>query len=186
MHHVHRVLPLPHMQARQSAPCAADGIERAARQPLKRLHSRELLTDDLGGLFWRTLGEVHQRQAAQREGHPRRAIAVPNVSELERAAAQVTDDAVRLVNRAYYAKRRQFCFPLATQELDFAPKHAFRAIEEFRSVRRVAHSGRRDAAHVLYPHRVAENAKALKRGHRLDDALLRQKPGHRDAFAETA
>jgi len=52
------------MKARESAPSAANGIERPARQPLKRLHLGELLTDDLGGLFRRSLRKVHQRQAA--------------------------------------------------------------------------------------------------------------------------
>ena len=174
------------MQTGQSPPGAANRIERSPDQSLQHLDGRERLSDDLGRLFRRALRKVHQRQAPERQRNPGRALAILHVRQFERAAAEIADDAVRVVNRAHDAKRRQPRFLLTAQELDSAPKRALRAIQKLRPIRCVAHCSRRQAPDVMDPHRVAKNAKALKRGQRLGYGVLLQEPGHRHASAETA
>ena len=127
MHYVHRILPLPHMQARKSTPSAADGIERPPGA-LEGLSPRELLTDNLGGLFRRSLRKVHQRRPPSGRLTPGLALLVRESREARVSRRPIPDKAIRFVIRSYDAKGRQSCFPLAAQQLDFTIEQVFRAI----------------------------------------------------------
>ena len=96
LHDVERIAGLPHVQPRERAPGAADGVEGAPAAVLQQLGAAERLLDDLLGLLERFLGNVLQRQAAERQRDAGLDAVVVDIGELERAAAEIADDAVRL------------------------------------------------------------------------------------------
>jgi hypothetical protein len=62
--------------------------------------------DDAFGALQRFLGCVLQRQASERQGHAAMKAVAAHVDQFQRAAAEVADDAVRLVNAGNNAERR--------------------------------------------------------------------------------
>jgi len=97
VHDVQRIAGLPHVQASERAPGAADGKKRAPFAGLEQIDVLEGLPDDLLCLLHRLGGNILQREAAQRQRdagfHP---VAV-HLGELEGAAAEITRNPVRLV-----------------------------------------------------------------------------------------
>ena len=188
VHDVHRVLSLAHMQPRQRAPRPADGVERAPGRDCSSLTFDSASRTIFAAFF----GDRSERSISERPPsgrvNPAPASPSPTSVNFERSAAQIADDSVRLVNRADDPERRESGFLLAAEQLDLAADGALRECEKLRSVRGVAHRGGRDAANVADPHGVAKNAKPLKRGERLGDAVFGQEPGwwRRPSPARTA
>ena len=106
MHDVERIAGLPHVKARQSAPGAADRVERAVLPVVQHVEVLESLLDEFFGLFQRFAGDVLQGQAAQRQCHAAAHACAVNIDKFERSAAKIADDAVRLVNAGDDARVR--------------------------------------------------------------------------------
>ena len=177
MHHIERILPLTHMQARQRAPSPADRVKRAPGEIVERLRLGQGLANDAHRLFGRALGDIHQRQAAQRQRDAAPHLALLDVDQFERTAAEVADDAVRLEDRAEHALRRQLRLALPIEQLDPAADRALGKLEKLRAVGGVAHGGGGDGGDVLDAHRAAKHLEALQRGQSLGDGIVGQESG---------
>ena len=105
VHDMQRIAGLPHVQARQRPPSAADGIERAALAVLQQTRTARARSDDLLRLLDRFRRDVLQSQAAERQRHARLDAVAVNFGQLERAAAEIADDAVGLVEAGDDAER---------------------------------------------------------------------------------
>ena len=95
-----------------------------------------------------------------------------HVGQFERAAAEIADDAVGLVNAGDDSERRELCFAPARQHRDRDPAHLFGLDDEGRAVVGVPAGGRRDRPDLAYPHGVAKRAEAHQRLERLFDGVL--------------
>src|SRR4029077_10370517 len=99
-------------------------------------------------------------QRAERQRYTPADPVAADVDQLERAAAEVADDAVRLVNTGDDAERRQMRLARAGQDLDFHPADLFGLGDELGAVRGVAAGrccDRMDAADLHDP---AQRAKS--------------------------
>src|SRR6185369_11096287 len=129
------------MQPRQRAPGAADGVKCA---PFARFQQRQLIEgslDDLLGFFERAPGQVLQREAAERQRDPAADARAVYVDQFERAAAEIADDAVRLVDAGDDAERRELRLAAAGEDGDLGAADALRFGDEGLPVARVAAGG---------------------------------------------
>jgi hypothetical protein len=78
-----------------------------------------------------------------------------NINELERAAAEVADHAVRLVHAGDHAEGGQFRLARTGEHLDLYPDGALGKLDEAAAVLGVAAGGRGDRYQLLHAHRVA-------------------------------
>ena len=130
--------------------------------------------------------EILQRQAAERQRHAAADAVAVDVDQFERAAAEIADDAVGIVDAGDDAERRQFCLARARQDLNLGAADALGLGDEIGTVGGVAAGGggdRVDAADLLDP---AQRAKAPQRGQRLGDRVGRQQAGALHLAAEPA
>ena len=130
---------------------------------------------------------VHQREAAERQSHALAEIVALHVDQLQRAAAEIADDAVRLDGwptrrRAPTAPPRA-CPDSRTMSRPMASRAASR---KDGAILRVARGRGGDDLDVAHAHHLAQRAIAAQRLQRLVDALLRQSAGRDDALAEAA
>src|ERR1039457_7151152 len=86
-------------------------------------------------------GDVLQGQAAKRQRHAAVHARAVHVDQLERAAAEVADDAVRLVDTGNDAERGEIGFAFARQNRDRRAADARRLVDEGAGVARVAGGG---------------------------------------------
>ena len=108
------------------------------------------------------------------------------VDQLQRAAAEIADDAVGVVNAGHDAECGQLCLARARQDLNRYAADAFGLGDEIGTVAGVAAGGGRDridAAYLLYP---AERAKTPQRRERLCDGIGRQEAGALNLAAKPA
>src|SRR3954471_7071427 len=84
-----------HMQPRQSPPRAADRVEAASVQLAKLRRPRERFAHDALGFLKRPSRQVLQGKAAKLEGHALPDLCADNIDELQAAAAEIADHAVR-------------------------------------------------------------------------------------------
>ena len=182
----HRVLALAHVQARQRAPGAADGVESPASEIVEQLRLLQRVARDLGRLLRRAIGKLEQRQAAERQGDAAPDLAAGDVGKLERAAAEVADHAVGGPDRRRHAQAGELRFARAGEQVDLATDRPLRQLEELWTVGGVAHRRRRQRAQVGDAHRPAQDAEALQRPQRLGRRVLGKKAGRRDAATEPA
>ena len=108
-----------------------------------------------------------------------------HVDQLQRAAAEVADDAVRLVHAGDHPERGQIGLARAGEDLDRSAADALGLPDEGVAIARIAASGgsdRPDAAHVQ---NVAQSAEAPQRIERGVDGVLRQQAGGLHLAAET-
>ena len=99
VHDVERIAGLPHVQPCERAPSPSDGVEDAALAVLEQTGLLERGPDDLLRLLDRLRRDVLQGETPERQ---RQAALDPlplDLGEFERAAAEVADDAIRLVSR---------------------------------------------------------------------------------------
>ena len=137
------------------------------------------------GLLDRLAGEVLQGQAAERQRQAVLDARAFDVDQFERAAAEIADNAVRLVDAGNDAERGELRFALARQNFDLGAADAFGLGDESAAVLRVAAGGggdRPDFADVLD---VAQRLEADQRGQRRVDGVLRQQAGGLHLAAET-
>jgi len=83
VHDVKRIAGLPHVKARQGAPCAADRIKRAVLPIVQHVEVLEGLLDEFFGLFQRLAGDVLQGQAAQWQCHAAAHARAMNINKLK-------------------------------------------------------------------------------------------------------
>ncbi len=184
VHDMERIAGLPHVEAGERAPGAADRVEGAALARAEHVEILKGILDDSFGLLDRLAGDVLQRQAAERQrelGAHARAV---HVDQFERAAAQVADDAVRLVHAGDHTERGQIGLALARQNLDRRAADALGLANEGVPVARVAAGGGGDRPDLAHMQNVAERAEAAQRIERGIDGVLRQQAGGLHLAAE--
>ena len=167
VHHVQRIAGLPHVQARQRAPGAADRVEGAVGAGLEQLGVAERLAHQLLGLLDRLLGHVLQRQPAERQRDAGVDLVAVDFGELQRAAAEVADQTIRPMKSAHDAERAQLGLALAGNDLDLGAADALRLGDEGLAVLGVATGGGRHHPQRADLHAVAQHAEALERTERL-------------------
>ena len=118
VHHLERIAALDDVDARQRAPGAADRIEGAAAAGLELRDAGNLGLDDALGALQRFVRGILQGKAAERQRHAAVHAVFPDIDQFERAAAEVADDAVGIVDARHHAERRQFCLARAGEDFD--------------------------------------------------------------------
>ncbi len=107
-----------------------------------------------------------------------------HVGQLERAAAEVADDAVGLVEARHHAERGQFRLALAGKNVDLGAADALGLGDEGLAVLGVAAGRGRDRPDLRHVHAVAQGAKAPQRRQRLLDRVGGQQAGRLHLAAE--
>ena len=179
-----RIAGLPHVQARERAPGAADGVEGAVGAGLEQLRVAERLAHQLLGLLDRLLGDVLQRQPAERQRDAGVDLVAVDFGQLQRAAAEIADDAVGPVEPAHDAERAQLGLALAGNDLDLGAADALGFGDEGLAVLGVAAGGGRHHPQRADLHAVAQHAEALERAERLFHSVGGEQPGRLHLAAE--
>ena len=186
MHDVERIAGLPHVQPGERAPGAADGVERAPAAVLQQLRAAERLLDDLLGLLERFLGNILQRQAAERQRDAGLDAMVVDIGELERAAAEIAHDAVRPMKAGHDPERAQLGLALAGDQRDLGAADALGVGDEGLAVGGVAAGRGRQHVELRHLDALAQHAKPAQRGERLVHRVGGQQPGRLHLAAEPA
>src|SRR5262249_60003537 len=171
VHDVERIAGLPHVQPRERAPSPSDGVESAALAVLEQAGVLERRPDDLFRLLDRLRRNVLQRETPERQRQTALDPLPLDLGEFERAAAEVTDDAIRFVEARYDAERRQLSLALAGQNIDLGAADALGFGDESLAVLGIAAGGGRDRPERGDLHAVAQGAKAPQRRERLLDGI---------------
>ena len=167
VHHVQRIAGLPHVQARQRPPRAADRIEGAVLAPPEHRQAAECFFDEFFRLLDRLCRNIRQRQAAER---PRQALArarAADVDQLQRTAAEIADDAIGAVHAGNHAERGELGLLRAREHLDVGTYGALGELDESAPVLGVAAGGRGDGVDFLHAHGLTQRAEALERRKRV-------------------
>ena len=185
VHDVERIAGLPHVQPRQRAPGAADGIECAALALAENVEALEGIGDQLLGLLDRLAGQVLQGQAAERQRQTVPHAGTVHVDQFERAAAKIADNAVRLVDTGDDAERGEMRLALARQDFDFGATDALGLGDEGTAVPGIAAGGGGDRPNLGDVLNVAQGAEPYQSRERGIDGFLRQEAGGLHLTAET-
>ncbi len=118
VHDVERIAGLPHVQPRQRAPGATNRVEGAALPIVQHVEVFERRFNDFLGFFKRLAGDVLQGQAAERQRHAAAHARAVHVDQFERAAAEIADDAVRLMDAGHDAERGEMGLAFTRQNGD--------------------------------------------------------------------
>jgi len=186
VHHAQGITALDDVDPGQRTPGPADRIEGAATAGLEAGNPGQFVLDDAFGAFERFVRQVLQRQAAERQRDAAANLVAAHVDQFERAAAEIADDTVGLVNARDDAKRRQLGFARAGQDFDRNAADAFGLGDEIRPVGGVAARGGGDRINPPDPLHLAQRAKAAQRRQRLGDRVGRQQAGALHLAAEAA
>ena len=187
VHDMERITASGLMQPGQGPPRAADGVEGAPAQGIElRLGLSQVLPRDLARALGRVLGEILQRQPAQRHGHALADGGAVDVDEFERAAAEIADHAVGGVESGDDAERRQLGLAPAGEEFDRSAAGGLGVPEELGPVGRVARGGGGERVDLARLDRVAEHPEAGQRLERARHRLVGEPPGGEDVAAESA
>jgi len=109
-----------------------------------------------------------------------------DVDQLQRAAAEVADDAVRLVHAGDHTERRQIGLALAGKNLDRGAANALGLPDEGVAVARVTAGGGGDRPDPAHVQNVAQRPEAPQRVERGLDGIRRQKTGGLHLAAEAS
>ncbi len=187
VHHLERIAALDDVDACERAPGAADRIEGAAAARLELRHLVERLADDAVGALERFVREVLERETAERQRHAA-AHAVPaHVDQFERAAAEIADDAVGMVDARDHPRAPTACASRGPDRISIV--HGTDALglgDEVGAVGGVAARRGRDREHASDLHHPAQRAKPLQRGQRLVDRIGREQARALHLAAEAA
>ena len=186
VHDMQRIAGLPHVQARQRAPGAADRIKRAAGAGLEQVRAAERLLDDLLGLLERFRGDVLQREPAERQRDAGPDAMAADIGELERSAAEITHDAVRPMKAGHDPERAQLGLALAGDQLDLGAADALGRGDEGLAVGGVPAGGGRQHEQLRHLDPVAQHAEPAQRGKRLLHRIGGQEPGRLHLAAKAA
>src|SRR6185437_9336402 len=138
------------------------------------------------GALERFMRKILQRKAPERQRDAAAHLVAADVDQFQRAAAEIADDAIGLVDAGDDAERRQFGLSRTGENLDLGATDALGLGDEVRTVGRVAAGGggdRVDAADLLD---LAERVKAPERGQGLVDCIWREQAGALHLTAEPA
>lgn len=174
MHHLERIAALDDVDARKRAPSAADGVEGAAAAGGELRHLVELLAHDAVGALERFVREVLEREAAERQRHAAAHAVLAHIDQLERAAAEIADDAVGMMDAGDHAERRQPCLARARQDFDLHGADALGFRDEVGAVGGIAAGCGRNRKHATDLHDAAQGPEPLQRGQRLVDGIGRK------------
>ena len=172
-----RIAGLPHVQPRQRAPGAADRIEGAAFAFVQHVEIFKCLLDVLFRLLERLAGDVLQGQSAERQRHAAAHARTVHIDQLQRAAAEIADNAVRLVDAGNNAERGEMGFAFSRKDADRRAADPFGLGDKGAAVAGVAAGGGGDRPDPAHMQNVAQGAKAPQRFERGIDRVLRQQPG---------
>ena len=100
-----------------------------------------------------------------------------DLGQFERSAAEVTDNAVGLVETGYHPERGQFRLALAGEDVDLAAADVLGLGDEGLAVLGVPAGRRGDRPELRNLHAVAQGAKAPQRAERLLDRVGGEQPG---------
>ncbi len=181
MQHMQRIMHLRHVQLGEVSPGAAHRIEGPALEPRQDFGLGEALVDDLLGLLDRAAGQVDQAERSERQRDAFAQLAVLDVDEFERAAAEVARDAIRLRDAGHHAQRGVARLFLAGQHADVAAQRLLGLVDELLAVRGLARRGGGQRIDVTGPDLPGERAKPLQRREGTRHALLAQAPLGGDA-----
>jgi len=160
MHDMKRIAGLPHMQPRERAPSAADGIEGPTFAIFERAGILQRPPDDLLGLLDRLRRDVLQREPAQRKRQAGLHPMPLDLGQLERAAAEVADDPVGLVKARHDTERGKFGLALAGEDVDLGATNALGFCDEGLAVLGITAGGSCDRPELGHLHAIAQRAKA--------------------------
>ena len=166
-----RVSGLPHVQARQRAPCAAHGVKRSPRSAAEQRHAAERLADDLLGLLDGFFRQILQRKTAERECHAIADSLAPHIDQFERAAAEIAHDPVRLIETRDHAECRILRFLLAREHRDVLAANTLCCRNELRPVHGITTGRGCHAPNLLDAADVAERAEPSQRFQRFLNSI---------------
>ena len=129
-------------------------------------------------------GKVLQREAAERQRDAAAHAVAVHVDQFERAAAEIADDAVGLVEPGDDAERGILRFLLAGEHLDRLAADALGRLDELRPVLGIAAGGGRHAPQPRDAADVAQRAEAAQRVERLLDRVGGEQAGRLHLAAE--
>ncbi len=124
----------------------------------------ERLLHDVLGFLQRLAGDVLQGKTAERQRHAGPHARAVHIHQLQRAAAEIADDAVRLVNAGNDAERRKMGLARAGEDADRRAADALRLGDEGAAVARVTAGGGGDRPDPAHLQDVAQGAEPLERG----------------------
>ncbi len=134
-------------------------------------HAGQVGAHDAFGALQRFVRQVLQRQAAQRQGDAAPDAAAIHVDQFERAAAEIADDAVGIMDAGDDAERGQFGLARPRQDFNGNAADAFGLGDELGTIGGVAAGGSRDRIDAADLLNAAQRAKAPQRrqglGHRV-------------------
>ena len=186
VHHMQRIAALLHVQPRQRPPRAADGVEGAPAHGLDLRQPVQCLAHQLRGLLHAAARAVLQRQTTERHGRSRTEPVSLDLDHLERPAAEVAHDAVRLPDPGDHPEGRQLGLALARDQLDRLARHMLAARQEFGPVCRITGGRGGQDPDLADLHGVAQHAEPRQRRQRLVDGVGRQPPGAEHVAAQPA
>ena len=111
MQHMQRIMALRHVQLGEIPPRAAHRIEAAALELLQDVGLGEGFVDDLPGLVDRPARQVDQPQGPQRQRDAVAELAVLDVDQFERTAAEIAGNAIGIGNAGHDAQGRDSAPP---------------------------------------------------------------------------
>ncbi len=109
-----------------------------------------------------------------------------NVGQLERAAAEIADDAVRPMKAGDHPERAELRLALAGEHRDLGAADTLGVGDEGPAIGGVAAGGGRDHEQLRNLDPIAQQAEPAQRGQRLLDRIGRQQPGRLHLAAEPA
>ncbi len=118
MHDMQRIAALDDVDARECTPCTANGVKISSGACFQLRQSGNGVRDDLLGFLQRLLRRILQRKATERKREPLTNAMSANIDQLERTAAQITDNAIGLVDTRRHAERGQLRFTSAGQNFN--------------------------------------------------------------------
>ena len=144
VHHVQRITGLPDVQAGERAPSASDRVEGAPLALFEQPGVLKRRPHDLFRLLERLRRNVLQRQPAQRQRQTGLDALPLDIGQFERAAAEIANDAVGLVEPRHHTERRQLRFALAREDVDLDAANLFGIGDESLAVLRLSTRRGRD------------------------------------------
>ena len=186
VHHMQRISGLPHVQPRQRPPGAADRVESTVLAAFEHRQSAERFLDEFFRLLDRFCRNVGQGETAERPGQAAPRARAVDIDELERAAAEIADHAVRLMHAGDHAERGQFRLARARKDVDLGSHDAFGKLDKGAAVLGVTTGGGGDRQNFLHAHGRAQRPVALERGQCLLDRISGEQSGRLHLAAEPA
>ena len=185
VHHLQRIAGLRHVDAGQRAPSAAHQVQIGAGafpQPGHRPHIR---LSDGAGADRIVAGALGQPDHPQPQRLRRRRGCRPQPHHLQRAAADIRQDAVRGGNAAQHALGRVAPPPRPRQHPDRHARHPLaQRGDELRPVPGIAHRGSGQHLERLRPHGPRHRVIAVQDGEGLRHAIVIQPAGGVQAAAQ--